>query len=689
MTLLTVIAAPVAFALSLASAARLSGAWKRAGFPPCERFLAGGVLWAALLLGSFHLLGFVHLVTGWRVVTIPAVALLQALALAIVLAGTARLRGGATAHAPEASPRPAAGRPGPARRLVLAALSILAPGYIVGWAAGLSRPPVGPDVLWYHLPLAANWLHTRSLAIEGIIPRPDPAMDLPYAILPFSYPANGSVLAMLPLAARAEFLVPFLQLPALLLACAALYAIGRRLGMSPSASLLASCGFAATPMVILQTAVAQADLLAAAFVLTALAFGIAAMQAGPGTGRSRPPAVLAAGLAAGTAAGMKLNGLMAACVLAALLTLFLGARLIRESGLSSGLRRGAGLALVFVLAWSAAGSFWYIRSAACFGTPVFPFGVRTTGATIVQQEPAHAPLPRHRAAVEAEAAAINPWLVKKDFSYKRGLGALFSTLVPLGAAAGLLAAAAALVRRSRRIPPAAAVVVGFVVVDVALWKLLSSALPRHILAELALACLLAGLLVDLAGRVAGHPRDGDRTRRSVPLPVALAAGAVLACSLANSIAVAVVSFTTSNPDTAFGPQVSRNSFYGVPGEIDSLPPGSLILNDLDSVVNPGFYNYPLYGRRLLNRVSDEVDPAAATPAELHTSLRRRGIQYVFIHYRGDPPARYDDPALFRVVADTGFAGRFPYGFLELRPRDRPLTRARLYDVLPGERGGRP
>ena len=711
--------AVLAAALPVATALRLARAWARAGFDRVERALATGCLSLALFFGGWHLLGGISFVTGSRLVGVGSLALIQAIFLALsylprwipafarmtrgfarMTRGFAGMKRGSAGMTGKGSGKAQTQLPSSLSRdriplrLLWIAVAVLAPGFLMAWAAAASRPPAGADALYYHLPLASNWLRAGTLDIEGIV-RPPTARHIPVNIGVFCYPANGSLLSMVPLSAGIERAVSFIQVPLLALALLALYAIARRLNQSPAAALLVAVAFASTPMAILQTTVAQNDMLVAASVLMSFAFLLAAADDRERREerthrRRRLLAVLAAGAAAGIAAGTKLNGLASAAALGcALMAGVVIPRLIGTRRRPGRPGEAAALLAVFVATLAASSVFWYARNEARFGSALYPYGIHLFGKELVVGNRTNYEWRPERLADIEEAASINPWRVKRDFSYRHGLGALYATLIPLAACF----AGYRLVRRLRRrraeranpadvrgspdrppLPFAALLLLVFVLVDLAVWRLLSNQSPRYILADLALACLPLGAALDsLRGRW-----------RTVSIPAL-----ILFLAGINALGVAAATLQSTNPDTSFSRSPNRERFYGIPAALDSLPIGSIVLNDLDSGGLPIYFNYPLFGRRLDHGVSNDVPPENCSPAEAWTFLESMGTGYVFSHVLGDQPfpARWDDPRLFRVIteetreASDWYAGRF-----QRVPDRRGLLRLRIYQRLPGGPG---
>ncbi len=157
-------------------------------------------------------------------------------------------------------------------------------------------PPFTWDSLTYHLTNVAQW--TQS----GLIAPFETPVDRIWS------PANYEVFAAwFTVFLHHDVVVEAAGLPAYLLACLAVYAIGRTLGLKPAGSLIAALGYASTPALLLATTATKNDPIMAALYLMMLALGLdLAVRPGAEPRRNRPgQVVLLAGawlLALGTKA---------------------------------------------------------------------------------------------------------------------------------------------------------------------------------------------------------------------------------------------------------------------------------------------------------------------------------------------------------------------------------------------------
>jgi hypothetical protein len=218
----------------------------------------------------------------------------------------------------------------------------------------------GFDSLWYHLPWAASFAQTGSVA-------PLRFTDVEY-LAPF-YPATSELLHGLGIVLLGrDTLSPGLNLVWLGLVLLAAYCIGRPRGVGAAALLGAAVAMATTMMDYSQAGSAANDVVAVFFLLAAVALLV--------NDPERPAALVLAAVAAGMAVGVKLT------VLAAIVALTVGVIAIAPRG-----RRllTAGLWLAPLVL---AGGFWYARNLIAVGNP-FPWtsvaGVLPTPAPALQQ----------------------------------------------------------------------------------------------------------------------------------------------------------------------------------------------------------------------------------------------------------------------------------------------------------------
>ena len=261
---------------------------------------------------------------------------------------------------------------------IAAVLSVIRFAFLI-WVL----PPFTWDSLTYHLTNVAQWTQTGLIA----------PFETPVGRI--WSPGNYEVFAAwFTVFLHHDVVVEAAGLPAYLLACLAVYAIGRTLGLKAAGSLIAALGYASTPALLLATTATKNDPIMAALYLMMLAVGLdLAVRPGAEPRRNRPgQIVLLAGawlLALGTKPYILhlTPGLLLAWILA-----FVAAgrpagwRSLPKSILTR-LREntdGFRIAAVWVLAAGLLlGTFWYIRNWALTGNPFFPYGVTVGSAEVL------------------------------------------------------------------------------------------------------------------------------------------------------------------------------------------------------------------------------------------------------------------------------------------------------------------
>ncbi len=244
-------------------------------------------------------------------------------------------------------------------------------------------PPFTWDSLTYHLTNVAQW--TQS----GVIAPFETPVDRIWS------PANYEVFAAwFTVFLHHDVVVEAAGLPAYLLACLAVYAIGRTLGLKPAGSLIAALGYASTPALLLATTATKNDPIMAALYLMMLALGLdLAVRPGAEPGRNRPgQVVLLVGawlLALGTKPYILhlTPGLLLAWMLVSIGSesragwrSLPGSIMARVRSNPDGFRLAAGWVLAAGLLL---GSFWYVRNWRLMGNPFFPYGVTVEGTQVI------------------------------------------------------------------------------------------------------------------------------------------------------------------------------------------------------------------------------------------------------------------------------------------------------------------
>ena len=220
-----------------------------------------------------------------------------------------------------------------ALRLVTRRGPVLAVGIVVMLALAydvaliLGTPPNGADQLNYHLPRAAFWVQAHRI---GYVPNAyDQRLD--------SFAPNGEIgIAFALEVTQNEIFAACVQFIAALACATGIFALARRFALSRAEAALGALLFLALPIVLLQAASTENDLVLASFLVAATVFVL----------REGRPQLALAGLSTALAVGAKFTGLYGVLVLLALV--LLGTP-----------RVGRTPRLVALAAGTVAGSYWY------------------------------------------------------------------------------------------------------------------------------------------------------------------------------------------------------------------------------------------------------------------------------------------------------------------------------------------
>lgn len=261
-----------------------------------------------------------------------------------------------------AQPSPGGAEPPPGtgpHLLLLAPMGLLAAAQ-TAWtvAQAMVFPPYAWDALTYHLPAAALWVQAGRVTLVDW-----------NQVWVNTYPANGELLMAHVLALTSgQSAVQLVQLPFALAAAAATAGMGLALGLGTRSAAFAGLAFYLTPIVLAQSGVPYVDLLFAALYLLAAFFLLRWRQTG------RVAHVALAGTAMGLLAGTKTTGVAYAGVAAAVAVVMAG----------PGRRRDALVALA--VPGLAFGAYWYLRTWAAYGNPIYPIAVTFLGRTLFPGE---------------------------------------------------------------------------------------------------------------------------------------------------------------------------------------------------------------------------------------------------------------------------------------------------------------
>lgn len=282
---------------------------------------------------------------------------------ALVLGALGRLTFGAFAVAQSAClagapllPRGAGRRATPGWRAIpLPVVAIVGAVLVVSVAFAATHSPLTLyDSLSYHLFFAGRWLQDRALSI---IPTPFSDEAQAYA------PANGELFFLwLMLPFHGDLLARMGQFPFALLAAAALYAIGRRLGATPATAMYPPAFFLLARPVLEEAIGANVDLVCAAMFLASLYLGVIAVD------RNDRRDWVIWGVSLGLFWGSKYLAL--AYTPAALLV-----------AVARGPRARASWALPGVAAFALP---WYLRNWIVAGSPIYPASLQVAGLTLAR-----------------------------------------------------------------------------------------------------------------------------------------------------------------------------------------------------------------------------------------------------------------------------------------------------------------
>ena len=228
---------------------------------------------------------------------------------------------------------------------------------------GFLFPPYVWDAITYHLSSVAYWLQAGRIYL----------VDTPVSRSNI-YPMNVELLFLWNVIfLKNDILVDLSQFFFALLGLLTIYALARKIGVSPGRSLAASAIYFFTPLVLIQSRTCQTDLAAAVLFLIALNF---AFQYGKDSKISN---LFISGVASGILMGSKSTGI----ILVLCLYLYLWVNWIRLRSKKSGPRgttaKREGLPpyvkvitnnLCFLVPVLILGSYWYLRNWIYFNNPV-------------------------------------------------------------------------------------------------------------------------------------------------------------------------------------------------------------------------------------------------------------------------------------------------------------------------------
>ena len=604
-------------------------AWQRH-----ERLLIlAGIFWALVVTLQLIAGTLLRLTPSW-------VFLLSALAAGAAFVARPPARG----TAGEGTAGPGTGPGGfHARLLVRILVTALAlQSALVLWTAAI-LPPQGWDEWWYHLPPIARWVEQEKIDLMPVAeewhdPARITALDdyqrrYRMSVTGFwsnVYPFNVETMAMWSLLfLHSDRWVDAAQLPLVLVGALAVYGLARWAGIRAPGPALAAVLWTLLPINQMQARTAYTDTALAAAILATLLFFLRWAET-----RSWPH-FLAFSLYAGLALGSKPPALAYVGILGVLSLALVASRVRRQAGAESGtgtsgrrrttgpwlgeaLRQAAGHGLVLASVAIAAGGFWYLRTWAAYGSPVYPFSVRVLGHTLFAGLGSVGSLiyvantPQEYLNTGFLSNMVRSWFEASRESYSfytrtGGFGAIWAVL---GVPAVALFAVRAIQKRDLR----AATLLGLGALMVVLHS--GSWWPRYSILVPGIGLVATGWLL-----AEGLQHRLLRTQLTV-LVLVVTAWSLLRADL--SLAQAL-------PRALALPPAQRTIgrlYLADYAPVDALVPAGAQLG-----YAPMTFIYPLFGPDLQRRV---VQVDGATPAEWLDNIRRTGVSYVSVLKRYGP-----------------------------------------------------
>jgi hypothetical protein len=476
-----------------------------------------------------------------------------------------------------------------------------------------TRPPEGWDAMVYHLPLVVKWFQQASLA----------SIQESWK---FQMPSNGELFPLFLTYLGNERVLSLACLPFTLLAILAVYGLARRASDSYEGALLAALGFGTMPIVLYNTFDVGVDMFAGSFFLSSTCLLLGLFRQDPQPNEKRLSLVAMVGLAFGL-------GLGARYIYVPLLLFMTGLCALVSMSTVAPLRANKGkqvilMTVTFVVASLLPSVFWYARNFMATGNPMHPlrFSIGAHGVKVsikalserlerpgvimpyVQDAGSCLVASDHRIRHWLVAPWEDCWIAGWDhYSENWGLGAVFTTFVPVMTMAVVLPTIATMARRREVQPLHILLLVASVFL--AYWWLNLFTMARSILPVIGILFVVVAL---------GIGALSSKVQRIVYV-------LFLCAMIANGVLLA------AKPLAALGSRLhhqrwSHSSYYEVPPVIDELPAGSVILNASDEL-----RNYPLFGRRWQNRVI--TDRALLEPTIVNVIgnrfIEEWGIEYIY------------------------------------------------------------
>lgn len=440
----------------------------------------------------------------------------------------------------------------------------------------LAGYPRGFEVTAYHLPIAINIFHDRSLTL----------WDHAYM---HAFPANMALWSGFWLQWMPERLVSIDNLPFLSILGYAVFILARQVGSDRQSSILMVAGIISVPVFGFSAMELGSDVAGVAFLVAAVAVALGSPKKAYGL-------AFVSGLAVGIAFGFKPLHLVGGGLLG-LLILFGFAREAETDGRPWG-SMDIGRATAFGAGFLLLATPWLLRNWWVFGNPLYPVHIDPL-FDLLGFPAAQDFSPTQRMATQFEWVRtpsewfVYPWVewqyIGQNFKHSSGFGAFFASTVPIAWLTWLALIAVSLARRFLERKPfvslrriGAGIVCLIIGSGITLvWALLADRQPRYVMGGIPLLMVLYGPLLTWAA-----------PRWRITASVSIGAAALV------MNAILVISLAAANGRPLIGLRLpSRAEYYEYPQQIDRLPTDSVVAN---LAGRP--WHYALFGARLSNRV---------------------------------------------------------------------------------------
>jgi len=581
-----------------------------------DRWIVYGLLATGMVISGFLVLGFFGLLTGIHLIHSQTLAGLLLLCWALERVWPTRK--GTEERSQEDQKGLGMTDPRfwsflPTGRMERWSVALAAMVFVVFVLEAGTRPPAGWDGLVYHLPLAAMWLKSHSLAF------------LPES-WKFNMPGNGELILLFFMYLGEERIVSLAFFPFAVLGMLIVFAFSQRLAGSSSGSTFAALGFGTMPLVLYNTFYAYVDLFGAIFFLCAMYLVLWWYQEQRVEQSSSLYFPALVGLAFGIAMGSKYTYVP---FLLLIMVLGFGLALVRKhSDLTSVVRRlqqGARQAIT-ILIWACVPSvFWYVRNFVSAGNAVFPVKIGFGGITreegrverwewargVPYKDPDCGFLGKDLMAwVGALWTDCHPtgW----HFSQNWGFGPIFGTFIPVFI---LLVIGWVLVQVIRE-GQVHSVLLPLGVSGLFLWYwwvILPTNQMRLILPVIPLLFTVVGCGIGLLS---------SRARQGI--------GVLFLCVMMVNTTLVVAHPLKELGSRVYRQTWNRNVYFGIPTVLEQLPPGSTILNASHETWNYGLFGKNLQYQVVTTRALIEPTRVQEISSEL---VNRWHLDYIFYDTR--------------------------------------------------------